>query len=59
LPSVTVPVPERSCVPAATDASHGLMCATVDAVGPLLPADAATNTPASAANRYATSTASR
>jgi hypothetical protein len=35
------------------------MCATVLTVGPLLPAEVATKTPASAANRYATSTESR
>jgi hypothetical protein len=33
LPSVTVAVPERLCVPAATEVSHGLMCATVEAPG--------------------------
>ena len=46
-------------MPAATVVSQGLGWATVDAVGPLLPAEAATNTPASAANRNATSTGSR
>ena len=59
LPSVTEPVPLRLCVPAATVVSHGLGCATVLVVGPLLPAEAATNTPASAAYRNATSTGSR
>src|SRR6185295_18896553 len=53
------PSPLRLCVPAATVVSHGPGCATVETAGPLLPADAATNTPASAANRNATSTASR
>ena len=42
-------------VPAATVVSHGPGWATVEDVGPLLPADAATNTPASAAKRNATS----
>src|SRR6266545_2624254 len=46
LPRVSVVTPLRLCVPAATDASHGLMWATVLAVGPLLPADVATKTPA-------------
>ena len=49
----------RECVLAATVVSHGLGWATVDASGPLLPADAATNTPARAANMYARSTGSR
>ena len=35
---------------------HGLGWATVDAAGPLLPADALTYTPAAAANRNETST---
>ena len=59
LPSVTEPSPLRLCVPAATVVSHGLGCATVLVVGPLLPAEAATKTPASAANRNAISTGSR
>src|SRR5262249_46474927 len=57
-PSVSV-LWNEVCVLAATVVSHGLGCATVDAVGPLLPADAATNTPASEAFRNATSTAFR
>ena len=48
-PRVTVPSALRSWVPAATVVIHGLGCATVAVVGPLLPAEAATNTPASAA----------
>lgn len=59
LPRVTVAVTERLWVPAATEASQGLMCATVLADGPLFPADVETKTPASAAKRYATSTALR
>ena len=58
-PSVAEPFTSRLCVPAATVVSHGLGCATVELAGPLLPAEAATNTPASAANRKATSTGSR
>src|SRR6186997_2975442 len=54
----TEPVPSRLCVPAATVVSHGPGCATLPTV-PALPAEAATNTPASAANRNAISTASR
>src|SRR5829696_1586358 len=58
LPSVIVPVPPRPCELAATVVIHGLGCATCEA--PLvLPAEAATYTPASAANRNATSTGSR
>jgi predicted alpha/beta hydrolase family esterase len=53
---VTVPLPSRLCVPAAVVVIHGLGCATVAAVGPLLPADALTYTPAAAANRNDTST---
>src|SRR6478752_6429636 len=49
LPRIALAEITRLCVPAATVVSHGLGCATVLAVGPLLPADAATNTPASAA----------
>jgi hypothetical protein len=59
LPSVTEPAPSRSCVPAATVVIHGLGCATVLVVGPALPAEAATNTPASAAYSQAISTGSR
>ena len=44
---------------AAVEVTHGLGCATVEAPGPSLPADVATKTPASAANRNATSTGSR
>ena len=51
LPSVTEPRPSRLCVPAATVVIHGLGCATVLEAGPLFPAEAATKTPASAANR--------
>ena len=58
LPSVTEPSPLRLCVPAATVVIQGPGCATVPVVGPLLPAEAATNTPASAANRKAISTPS-
>ena len=59
LPSVTEPAPLRLCVPAATVVIQGLGWATVDVAGPLLPADAATKMPASAANRNAISTGSR
>ena len=59
LPSVTEPVPLRLWVPAATVVSQGPGWATVLVVGPLLPAEAATKTPASAAFRKAISTASR
>src|SRR5262249_3885108 len=58
-PSVTDPTPLRLCVPAATVVVHGPGCATVPVVGPLLPADSLTNTPASSAKRNATSTGSR
>ena len=50
-----LPRPSRLCVPAAVVVIHGLGCATVDTVGPLLPAEALTYTPAAAANRNATS----
>ena len=53
---LTVPLPSRLCVPAAVVVIHGLGCATVAAVGPLLPAEALTYTPAAAANRNETST---
>ena len=53
------PAPTRSCVSAATVVIHGLGCATVETAGPSLPAEAATNTFASAAFRNATSTPSR
>ncbi|MEJ7720730.1 MAG: hypothetical protein WKF58_09915 [Ilumatobacteraceae bacterium] len=43
---------------AATVVIHGLGCATVDSVGPLLPAEAATKMPALLARRKATSTGS-
>ena len=43
-------------MPAATVVIHGLGCATVEAVGPLLPADVVTKTPAAAAKRNETST---
>src|SRR5690349_9108310 len=46
LPRVVEPIPLRLCVPAATVVSQGPGCATVAVVGPLLPADVATNTPA-------------
>ena len=59
LPSVTEPAPSRLWVPAATVVSHGPGWATVLVVGPLLPAEAATNMPASAAYMNAISTASR
>ena len=59
-PSITAePWPTRSCVSAATVVIHGLGCATVDAPGPLLPAEAETKTPASAALRNAISAPSR
>ena len=58
LPSVTVLVDRRSCVLAATVVSHGELCATVEAPGPLLPAEVATKTPAAAALRNASSTGS-
>src|SRR5918995_2838638 len=59
LPSVSVASEARACVLAATVVSHGPGCATVEAPGPSLPAEAATNTPARAAKRNATSTGSR
>ena len=43
---------------AATVVSHGELWATVEAPGPLLPADVATKTLASAAKRNASSTGS-
>ncbi len=49
LPRVTEPLPLRLCVPAATVVIHGDGCATVEDAGPLLPAEAATKTPAFAA----------
>src|SRR3954471_20193070 len=52
----TSPRPSRLCVPAAVVVIHGLGCATVAAVGPLLPAEALTHTPAAAAFRNASST---
>jgi hypothetical protein len=58
LPSVTEPWPSRLCVPAATVVIHGLGWATVPVVGPLLPAEAETKTPAFAANRNAISAGS-
>ena len=58
LPSVIVSS-NAVCVEAATVVIHGLGCATVDAVGPSLPAELATKTPASSANSQATSTAFR
>src|SRR4051812_16796232 len=54
-PSVIVLRNKRSCELAATVVSHGLGWATVETVGPSLPAEAATKTPASSANRNATS----
>ena len=48
----------RSWVLAATVVIHGRLCATVLAPGPLLPAEAATNTPAAAALKNASSTGS-
>ena len=54
LPSVTIATVKRSCVDAATVVTHGLMCDTV-LPGPLLPAEAATNTPAAAALKKAIS----
>ena len=57
LPSTTV-FSKTACVDAATVVTHGLLWATVEAVGPLLPAEAATKTPAAAAPRKAYSTAS-
>ena len=58
LPSVTDPRPSRLCVPAATVVIHGLGCATVPTFGPLLPAEADTNTPDSAALKNASSAGS-
>ena len=57
LPSRTSACSSRLWVEAATVACHGLMWATVLA-GPLLPADAATNTPAFEALKKACSTGS-
>jgi hypothetical protein len=48
----------RLCVELPTVVSHGLMWATGAVAGPELPADAATNTPAAAAPRKATSVGS-
>src|SRR5688500_7881782 len=59
LPSVSVASAARECVLAATVVSQGLGWATVEAPGPLLPAEAATKTPAFDAKRNATSTGSR
>ena len=57
LPSVTLADKARSCVEAPTVVSQGLTWATATA-GPLLPADAATKTPALAARKNACSTGS-
>ena len=57
LPRFDVGAGMRSWVDAATVVSHGLMWATALA-GPLLPAEAATNTPASDARKNACSTGS-
>ena len=63
-PTILVPLPSTRvfsklwCVEAATVVSHGLLCATVEASGPELPADAATKTPASAAPSKANSVSS-
>ncbi len=56
LPIVSVPAPSRLWVPAAVVMIHGLGCATVETVGPELPADAVTKTFAAAAFRNETST---
>jgi hypothetical protein len=61
LPSVTVATVKRSCVELPTVVSHGLICVTVEALPGdtlLLPAEAATKTPARAAYANAVSTAS-
>ena len=58
LPRVTEPWLARLWVPAATVVIHGDGWATVEAYGPLLPADAATKTPARAAKRNAISAGS-
>src|ERR687886_630976 len=58
LPSTTVPS-NRCAVVAATVVSHGAWCSTEVAAGPLLPADADTNTPAAAACRKARSSRSK
>ena len=54
-PSVTFLVNDRSWVPAATVVSHGIALSMVAAPAPALPAAAATNTPAAAALRNASS----
>ena len=58
LPRVTEPRPSRLCVPAATVVTQGDGWATVEAVGPLLPAEADTKMPALAAKRKAISAGS-
>jgi hypothetical protein len=56
-PSFTDPMPLRRCVAAATVVTHGLGWAT-SKKAPSFPAEAATNTPESAALRNATSAGS-
>src|SRR5690606_21440562 len=55
---VSVELNSRVWVEAATVVTHGETWLTVDAPGPLLPAEAATNTPAAYASRNASSTGS-
>ena len=56
--SVSVDWNARCCVEAATVVTHGTEVVGRAAAGPLLPADAATNTPAAYASRNASSTGS-
>src|SRR3954467_2324655 len=56
--SVTVDWKARCCVDAATVVTHGPLWLAVPAVGPSLPAEAETNTPAAYASRKASSTGS-
>ena len=56
--TVSVDWNSRVCVDAATVMTHGERCSAVPAPGPLLPAEAATNTPAAYASRNASSTGS-
>ena len=59
LPRRAVELNVRSCVLALTDVTHGVDAGlpVVAGLGPVLPFDAATHTLASAANRYAMSSA--
>src|SRR6185503_5758987 len=56
--TVSVESNSRFCVEAATVVTHGDRWPLVDAPGPELPAEAATNTPAAYASRNASSTRS-